>query len=428
MVLMDIWQTLEIEPTPDQKAIKRAYAKKLKITRPDENPGAFQDLHQAYKLALQEAEYWDEHEHTEIVSVENQDTDNQHNIEDIGNQNNASIIAPDNIALDIAPIDEQISENPASNNSQEEISNPTQEEIPVNPYQVEGERILGITSMLLSSQGEQAKAKSWEFIIESPFILEDQFNWRLGLELLRVIHEHNLNHVAKVSSLVGQEALTYLNSIFNWMDNRYHVTRALGDEYNTWLDMIKDNTESEKDYRDKIRGGKNLLLQQKNTAPTIQTSQRKSSLAFSRFCAFFLDSIFLIILIGLLANGENTNNNQAISTQAWGILSIIVIFIYFFGFEASILQGTPGKRIMKLAVVTEQGEAPGFLPATLRTLCFFAFYIFFFVLAPALLGLTKIFGPAAAIIPICIQLYGIYLATKAITLYDKISKTRVIQI
>jgi uncharacterized RDD family membrane protein YckC len=415
MVLMDIWQTLEIEPTPDQKAIKRAYAKKLKVTRPDENPEAFQDLHNAYKIALQEAEYWDEDARTEIVP------------QDADNQNNVNIIEPDNIVLDIDRIDAPVSENKTSNNSQEEVSSQIQEEIPVNPYQVEGERILGITSMLLSSQGEQAKAKSWEFIIESPFILEDQFNWRLGLELLRTIHEHNLNHVAKVTSLVGQEALTYLNSIFNWMDNRYHVTRALGDEYNTWLDMIKDNTESEKDYRDKIRGGKNLLLQQKNTAP-IQTTERKSSSAFSRFCAFFLDSIFLFILIGLLANGENTNNNQAISTQAWGILSIIVIFIYFCGFEASILQGTPGKRIMKLAVVTEQGEAPGFLPATLRTLCFFAFYIFFFVLAPALLGLTKILGPAAAIIPICIQLYGIYLATKAITLYDKISKTRVIHI
>lgn len=421
---MDIWQTLEIEPTPDQKAIKRAYAKKLKVTRPDENPEAFQDLHNAYKMALQEAEYWDENEQTEVVSVENQNAENQNNVEDIGNQNKVSIIDSDNIALDIAPIDEQISENPASNHSQEEISNPTQEEIPVNPYQVEGERILGITSMLLSSQGEQAKAKSWEFIIESPFILEDQFNWRLGLELLRVIHEHNLNHVAKVSSLVGQEVLTYLNSIFNWMDNRYHVTRALGDEYNTWLDMIKDNTESEKNYRDKIRGGKNLLLQQKNTAPT-QTTEKKSSLAFSRFCAIFLDSIFLGILIGLLANGENTNNNQAISSQALGILSIIVIFIYFCGFEASILQGTPGKRIMKLAVITEQGEAPGFLRATIRTLCFFTFFLFFVAVIPILFVFIT---PVLATVSWLIQLGGIYLALKPVNIYDKISKTRVIQI
>ena len=35
---MPPWDSLQIEPTADARAIKRAYAKQLKQTRPDENP------------------------------------------------------------------------------------------------------------------------------------------------------------------------------------------------------------------------------------------------------------------------------------------------------------------------------------------------------------------------------------------------------
>jgi uncharacterized RDD family membrane protein YckC len=421
---MDIWQTLEIEPTPDQKAIKRAYSKKLKVTRPDENAEAFQSLHYAYKAALHQATYWDEYQQEykddtdESKQPEHQDESESQRTAEISIITEQPIIdSPVEPTLETADL------NPPDNSVDE-----TTTETQVNPLQLEGERLLGLTELFLAtSNGGQNNPKNWTFIIESPFILEDHFNWRLGLELLRVIHEHNLNHVAKVSSLVGQEALTYLNSIFNWMDNRYHVTRALGDDYNTWLDMIRDNNESEKNYRDKIRGGKNLLLQQKNTEQATQPTARRSSLAFSRFCAFFLDCIFLLMLIGLLANGENTDG-KTISTQALAILSMFAVFIYFGGFEASILQGTPGKKIMKLAVITDQGNPLEVLHASFRTLCFFAFYIFFFTVPAGISALLRSFDIDFYVLSIAIQAYGIYLAARPINFYDKISKTRVIQI
>lgn len=46
------WQILGISPTNDKKAIKRAYAKTLKVTKPDEKPEAFKRLHGAYEEAL----------------------------------------------------------------------------------------------------------------------------------------------------------------------------------------------------------------------------------------------------------------------------------------------------------------------------------------------------------------------------------------
>lgn len=43
---------LGIEPTTDERAIKRAYALKLRQNRPDEHPEGFQRLHEAYQAAL----------------------------------------------------------------------------------------------------------------------------------------------------------------------------------------------------------------------------------------------------------------------------------------------------------------------------------------------------------------------------------------
>lgn len=456
---MDIWQTLEIQPTPDQKAIKRAYAKKLKVTRPDENPQAFQNLHMAYKAALEEALYWEE-EQEEWESEENSTEHYQQ--ESLALE--TPVIQQQENLIETTPETEKInhiiSEIPQqselfqqsdllqqSENSQQieitehphvapeapvqieealaekSVEPEPQQTIEINPYQLEGERLLGIAETLLSKQDAPAKARSWEFIIESPFILEDQFNWQLGLELLQIIHKHNFNHITKNSSMVSQEALSYLNSIFNWIDNRHHVIRALGNEYNTWLDMIKESNPDEKNYANQIRGGKKLLLQQKTSHVHQAPPSGKGELIGKRIAAWFIDVVILTIMIVLLSNGKNAETQQAISTQALTFFSILLIFVYFCGFEASALQATLGKKIMRLAIVNNDGDHPGFLAITFRTFCYFAFCTIFFLILPGVLSIFKI-----GILSMFFTFFGIYLALKPITLYDKISKTRTIEL
>lgn len=53
---MSIWSVLGIEPTDDLSDIKRAYARKLKTTRPDQDPQGYQRLREAFEKAKQEAE------------------------------------------------------------------------------------------------------------------------------------------------------------------------------------------------------------------------------------------------------------------------------------------------------------------------------------------------------------------------------------
>lgn len=50
-----LWQILDTEPTGDERALKRAYAKRLKATRPEDDPAAFQELREAYEYALRHA-------------------------------------------------------------------------------------------------------------------------------------------------------------------------------------------------------------------------------------------------------------------------------------------------------------------------------------------------------------------------------------
>ena len=49
---MNIWELLDIAPTTDKKAIRRAYAARSKVFHPEEKPEEFRQLYEAYQAAL----------------------------------------------------------------------------------------------------------------------------------------------------------------------------------------------------------------------------------------------------------------------------------------------------------------------------------------------------------------------------------------
>lgn len=84
-----------------------------------------------------------------------------------------------------------------------------------------------------------------------------------------------------------------------------------------------------------------------------------------RILAIAIDTIILALLTGLL-----TEIGALVSMAlgaVMGVLSVVLFFGYFIYFEAEYGQ-TPGKMVMNLVVVTEQGNPLTYRAATIRTL------------------------------------------------------------
>lgn len=71
---MSCWEFLGIAPTQDQRAIKRAYAKLLKVHKPDQDPEGFKQLREAYDCARYLAEQMEYEAEQEDVNEGNPDT------------------------------------------------------------------------------------------------------------------------------------------------------------------------------------------------------------------------------------------------------------------------------------------------------------------------------------------------------------------
>lgn len=302
---MDIWNILEIEPTHNLNKIRQAYANKLKITRPDDNPEKFQILYFAYKDALHEARILEE---------------------DIKNLNTEVFRKSEHIEDDL---------DPAEANSEKVI----------NHEQPEINRLLNQSRLLFETNGTQRIPKSWKFLFDSPYILDNSFNWNLGIEILKLIQEKYTEH--DLSKQIGIESLNYLNSIFNWHDNKKKTIFILGNSYAHWFEKLNNQINEINNPLSLIRGSKKITL---NFAGPISAHVTIRLIAWLTDIGLIISSVFMLSAITSILFDFN------IPLTYRNFIFILVMFLYFWLFESSCLQATIGKIIFSIKVVTEQNE------------------------------------------------------------------------
>lgn len=340
-----IWEELGIEPTNDLKKIKKAYAKKLKLNRPDQKPEEFQALYSAYQAALQHAQF-----HAEETSL---DTEQQlaQNIE------SAPIL--EGTFADSNTV-ELLDENYSSSNTQ--LSPSPQES---DPEIIEFDEILARVRTLLDDESRKEDIANWHFLSETSLILDNEYNWQIGKEVFSLISERT-----SAFSSFNESILKYLDSVFSWSEYEYYLRDELGDKKcNELLSALSDilQKETASDAIQGLRGAKSVKeISPKNEAP----------LATYYFGHLWFRAIALLIDLSLIAFPtvfimDKLMIDKSASYEDMRLYIILILFFIFtWIFDCSKYQATPGKMLFKFKVTNKDNQRLPYWHGFLRTLVF----------------------------------------------------------
>lgn len=390
MVLNSVWQELGIEETDDIRLIKRSYAKKLKLVRPDEKPEEFQQLHQAYKQALSEAQ-WLAEQKTEDQDESAFEFETDKHFDNNVNLSTGIENPLTEIQIDQPPQSTEIIDSPTQS-TQHRAEDPEPEiyaEQAVYLHQPEIDRLMELVEQNMENVSKFYLGK-WKFIVESEYILDPEFSWYLGIALLdRIAQYYNDQKYREDGDFrITIEVLRYLNSIFHWDEKGIDISDYVTDEYGLSLFDNLMNCEyhienAERDAIAGLRGAKSIKQVKNQRRAPFKTYYYGSGL--QRVAAFAIDIIIIIPIVMFVKEFSDVVIGYKL-TQVKNFNFYFGIGIYLFAswlFESSHFQSTPGKFIMGLRVITASQRKIGLLHGILRTTVFaissIGFYITIFI-------------------------------------------------
>lgn len=282
---MNPWEILELAPTTDAREIKRAYAKKLKLTKPDEKPAEFQLLHEAYKYTLYYAanpQDFDEEEHDseEIVQSDAVECDTE----------SPSILAAEKIEL---------LENSASPiiNPNHSVETELDEQRLIEANDVrrkEYEQLIVQVQALLQDNVRRGDLMQWHFLSANPYMLEEEFNWHLGRQIFQIFAEYEQQRVRGTRGRYHYRSLPYglahyCDQLFAWRQNAYYLESELGEEFCSALLARIDEPSMLQSPLQGLRGGVFVRGEAKSYARPTETKEHNYIGIIVRFLqvAFF---------------------------------------------------------------------------------------------------------------------------------------------
>lgn len=368
---MNPWTLLQIDPTDDSRAIKRAYAKLLKQHRPDEDPDGFQRLHQAYKQALAMAEQGEPGAVSPLVMESEQDerdrpTPNDHD-EESRDFLRAAEDNPPPPNLDPFVIEAPETERPPQPNPRDvHRVEPLQEEAPprVDPLQMQRE-LLAHCDTCLSQTAGLADPQQWQFLVADPLILDSTFNRDLGLAVFRlIVDKHQQSGVVP-----HRRVLDYLNGLFHWTGRRPELLAAVGDEHSQWLFATLDDAPPPETMLRSVRGAQPLPPQPYQTSEQLaswstQLTPESAPLSLDyagyglRTLCVLLDLFFAMFAVSLLIIGPMKMLGDGSMAPGLPLLlgTLPAYLLMALVLECTPLQATPAKYLLGLRVVNKTGQ------------------------------------------------------------------------
>ncbi len=191
---MSFWEILGIDPTIENSAIKKAYARKLKIYHPEDDPQGFQALREAYDKALKYAKSGEFHLEDNIV-FEEFVTDLSRDAKTFSEEN----------------FDDTYKVNKYSHHNEYLIEDFTGKALSQEQLV---EEFLGKVSSLYSDFFSRIEKKNWEEV------LNEEIMWRLDCQqlinkkMLAFLMEHHF---------LPKDIWQLLNTIFHWEEEEEYL-------------------------------------------------------------------------------------------------------------------------------------------------------------------------------------------------------------
>ncbi len=383
---MSVWDELDIKSTTDIKLIKRAYAKKLKHTRPDVNPNQFQQLHFAYKQALLEAK-------------QRQQTTPTNQGEKLSEESHFA--TSDSVNQTATPKSQDLRIHIQDTDDSSSINITTTPIIDASS-DTELSRLVDWIEQIIADPSKRNQFELWQRITENPNILDPEFNHQLGLKLFEIVATFNANTQGKRKHFgrIGAKIINYLDDTFNWCDNEAYLRSEFENKLcDSLLPKLSQRSERENE-RKAIAGliGGQLIKQ------ALTHKQRKiENYGFGsnheRGNAMLIDTcisgvIGYIILLVIAPEGSTFRAIHIAATYLIGSCLCI----------CSKLQSTPGLLMFGLIVTRHDCQRISYLQGFVRTLTLGAFLLGGFIT----LIINSMIGPKY--------------------IHDRISKTQVISI
>jgi hypothetical protein len=214
------WDVLDLEPTTDKKSIKKAYAILLKKYKPDEFPSEFQQIQQAYQLALNWVKQAARHDDNQVNKKINNPTPTTQKQYKPKNKHDESSEFNNNTSSNI---------NKRRSVNTEELA----DDLPIDEVKLEEDNAIQLRQKLMAQIHALAfspiavknNLSNWNFIQESLIDLDIQHMRLFAIDVFEKVAEYNLFQMRQNKTLlISAKIFRYLNSLFDWNDllNNYN--------------------------------------------------------------------------------------------------------------------------------------------------------------------------------------------------------------